>query len=108
MSDETRFSFKDLDLCQKAVEFADGVIDVSENLDSDRRHFRLIEQTESAVTSIAMNIAEGKGRYSNNEFKPPAASCGECLAACLPVNPGGQALAMHVHPIFIYRKGITF
>jgi four helix bundle protein len=27
-----------------------------------------MEQLESAATSIAMNIAEGKGRYSSKEF----------------------------------------
>lgn len=28
----------------------------------------MIEQLESASTSVAMNIAEGKGRYSKKEF----------------------------------------
>lgn len=44
------------------------MIDVAENLQSPRNHFRLIEQLESAATSVAMNIAEGKGRYSKKEF----------------------------------------
>lgn len=62
------FSFQDLDVWQKAVEFANEVISVVDKLNTDRKHFRLIEQLESAVTSIAMNIAEGKGRFSKKEF----------------------------------------
>jgi four helix bundle protein len=62
------FSFQDLDVWQKAVEFANEVISVVDKLNTDRKHFRLIEQLESAVTSVAMNIAEGKGRFSKKEF----------------------------------------
>jgi len=34
-----------------------------------RQHYRLIEQIEASSTSVAMNIAEGKGRFSRKEFK---------------------------------------
>lgn len=44
------------------------VIEVSEKINTQRKHFRLIEQLEAASTSIALNIAEGKGRYSKKEF----------------------------------------
>lgn len=63
-----RFGFEDLEVWQKAVEFAKLVIDLTEKVETDRKHFRLIEQLESASTSIALNIAEGKGRYSKKEF----------------------------------------
>ncbi len=65
---ETKFSFEDLDVWQKAVDFAVSVIDIVEILNSDRNHYRLIEQIESSVTSISVNIAEGKGRNSKKEF----------------------------------------
>ena len=39
-----------------------------DNLDADRNHYRLVEQIEASSTSISMNIAEGKGRYSKKEF----------------------------------------
>ena len=65
---EIRFSFEDLEVWQKAIEFASKVIGIAENTQTDRKHFRLIEQLESASTSIALNIAEGKGRYSKKEF----------------------------------------
>jgi four helix bundle protein len=63
-----RFSFEDLEVWQKAVEFADKVISLIEKIKTGRKHFRLIEQLESCSCSIALNIAEGKGRYSKKEF----------------------------------------
>ncbi len=65
---ETKFSFEDLEVWQKAVDFAVSVIDIAETMNSDRNHYRLIEQLESSVTSISANIAEGKGRNSKKEF----------------------------------------
>jgi four helix bundle protein len=62
------FAFQKLDVWQLAVEFADAVISAAENLQTPRQHYRLVEQLEAASTSIAMNIAEGKGRYSKKEF----------------------------------------
>jgi len=61
------FKFKELIVRQKALEFADQVIQITENLNTDRKHFRLIEQLESSSTSIAQDISEGKGRYSKKE-----------------------------------------
>ena len=65
---KVKFSFEDLDVWKKAVEFAHKVINIAENIQTDRKHFRLIEQLEAASTSVALNIAEGKGRYSKKEF----------------------------------------
>lgn len=62
------FSFKELIVWRKAVEYADRVMNLTELISSRKRHYRLIEQLESAVTSISSNIAEGKGRYSRKEF----------------------------------------
>lgn len=45
------------------------VIDAAETIDSKRKHYRLFEQIEASSTSIAMNIAEGKGRFSVKAFK---------------------------------------
>jgi hypothetical protein len=65
---KVRFSFEDLEVWQKAVDFAKLVIELTEKIDTGRKHYRLIEQLEAASTSVAMNIAEGKGRYSKKEF----------------------------------------
>lgn len=62
------FSFKELKVWQKAVELSTRVIRTVEDLETPRKHFRLIEQLEAASTSVAMNIAEGKGRQTTKEF----------------------------------------
>ena len=62
------FSFKKLKVWQKAVDFATNVIRALEDLETPRKHYRLIEQLEAACTSVAMNIAEGKGRQTTKEF----------------------------------------
>lgn len=63
-----KFSFEELEVWQKAVKFATIIVKTCDNLVTDRKHYRLIEQLESSAASIAMNIAEGKGRYSKKEF----------------------------------------
>jgi four helix bundle protein len=63
------FAFENLSVYQKAIGFGTTVIEIVEHLDAPRKHFRLIEKLESAATSVAMNIAEGKGRYSKKEFR---------------------------------------
>ena len=68
VSDSGRMAHKDLIVWQKSMKFANQVIDLAENLETNRKHFRIIEQLEAAVTSVPMNIAEGKGRKSQKEF----------------------------------------
>ena len=55
---KTQAAYKDLVVWQKIMEFANNVINLTEKLDSGRKHFRLVEQLEAAATSIPMNIAE--------------------------------------------------
>ena len=63
------FAFEGLDIYQKALDFSVAVIDVIDEIDTPRKHFRLIEQLEASCTSVALNISEGKGRFSKKEFK---------------------------------------
>lgn len=63
-----KFGYEDLDVWNKAVAFAVEVIDLVENISTNRKHYRLLEQIESSSVSISMNIAEGKGRFSKKEF----------------------------------------
>ena len=63
------FSFENLEVYQKSLDFSVSVINVIDKLDTPRKHYRLIEQLESSSSSIALNISEGKGRYSKREFK---------------------------------------
>ncbi len=64
----SQLSYKDLNVWRKSIDFANNVISVIETLATQRNHYRLIQQLEAAVTSISMNIAEGKGRNSKKEF----------------------------------------
>ncbi len=63
------FAFEDLQVYQRALDFAVTVIGEVDQIQTPRRHYRLIEQLESSCTSVALNISEGKGRYSKKEFK---------------------------------------
>ncbi len=63
-----KYSFEDLEVWQKAMAFTKTVIDIIDKTNTTRRHYKLIEQLESAAASIALNIAEGKGRHSKKEF----------------------------------------
>ena len=63
-----RFGYEDLEVWNKAVNFAVRVIDTVENISTDRKHYRLLEQIEASSTSVSMNLAEGKGRFSKKEF----------------------------------------
>jgi len=61
-------TYKDLIVWQKSLTFANMIIDLIDKVTSSRSHYRLFEQLEASVTSIPMNIAEGKGRSSKKEF----------------------------------------
>ena len=67
-TEETQSSYRDLAVWQKSLAFANQVIQMIDSLETDRKHYRLLEQLEAAVTSVPMNIAEGKGRESKKEF----------------------------------------
>ena len=66
---EEYLSYERLSVWEKSVDFAVDVLDAVESMSTGRRHYRLFEQIEACSTSIAMNIAEGKGRWSLKEYK---------------------------------------
>lgn len=61
------FPFEKLDVWQMSVDLADAVLEMLEGIPQNR-HIRLVSQMESAATSPAQNIAEGKGRQYKKEF----------------------------------------
>lgn len=67
-NEKNQSSYKELLVWQKSMACANDVIELIEDLETDRKHYRMIEQLEAAVTSIPMNIAEGKGRDSKKEY----------------------------------------
>ena len=65
--DEFIFPFEKLDVWQLAVDLADFIINLMESFPANK-YYRLIGQMEAAVSSVAQNIAEGKGRQYKKEF----------------------------------------
>jgi len=63
------FAFENLTVYQRALDFSVSIIEIIDEIDTHRKYYRLIEQLEASCTSIALNISEGKGRYSKKEFK---------------------------------------
>ena len=63
-----KFGYEDLQVWNRAVDFAVNVIELVETIDTGRKHYRLLEQIEASSTSVSMNLAEGKGRFSQKEF----------------------------------------
>ena len=62
------FGYEKLEVWNKSVDFAVTVIDLIEKRMSKFNHSRLVQQIEASSTSIGMNIAEGKGRFSQKEY----------------------------------------
>ena len=63
-----KFAYEKLEVWNRAVDFAVLVIDAVEEIETGRKHYRLMEQIEASSTSVSMNLAEGKGRNSKKEF----------------------------------------
>ena len=63
-----KFAYEDLDVWNKAVDFAVKVIDIVDSINTSRKHFRLLKQIEASSASISANLAEGKSRFSKKEF----------------------------------------
>ena len=61
------FPFEKLEVWQSAIDLADYIFKLMESFPSNK-HYRLISQMEGAVSSVAQNIAEGKGRQYKREF----------------------------------------
>ena len=61
------FPFEKLDVWQLAIDLADFILNLLESFPANK-YLRLIGQMEAAVSSIAQNIAEGKGRQYKKEF----------------------------------------
>ena len=62
-----RFRFEDLEIWQMAIEVADLLFDLADELEH-KRLFRFAEQLRGAALSMANNIAEGSGSTSDREF----------------------------------------
>ena len=61
------FPFEKLEVWHLSIDFADYILSLLESFPQNK-YLRLIGQMEAAVSSVAQNIAEGKGRQYKKEF----------------------------------------
>ncbi len=54
------FAFENLKVYQRALDFSVTVIGVIDEMDTPRKHYKLIEQLESSCTSVALNTCPVK------------------------------------------------
>ena len=53
---------QDLQVYQRALDFAVEVIKIIDEIEAPRKHYRLIEQIEASSTSVASNISGRKAQ----------------------------------------------
>ncbi len=63
-----KFRFQDLRIWQLAIEIADVLFDIADELER-KKLFRFAEQLRGSGMSMSNNIAEGSGSSSKKEFK---------------------------------------
>ena len=63
-----KFRFQDLRIWQLAIQIADELFDIADELE-EKRLYRFAEQLRGAGMSMSNNIAEGSGSSSKKEFK---------------------------------------
>jgi len=61
------FPFEKLEVWQESVDLAFFILGLLARIPQNK-HLRLVSQMEGAATSVAQNIAEGKGRQYRKEF----------------------------------------
>src|SRR5581483_8714730 len=61
-------TFKELEVWKKSMDLVDRVYDLTERYPSDER-FGLVYETRKSARSIPANLAEGKKRTSEREFR---------------------------------------
>ncbi len=75
------FMFENLQVYQKAVDFADRISVLTESF--PRGYYFLVDQLNRAALSIATNLAEGNGRFTKpdrkNFFTIARGSVQECV-----------------------------
>ena len=64
----TKFRFQDLKIWQSAIEIADELFNIADDLER-KKLYRFAEQLRGSGMSMSNNIAEGSGFSSKKDFK---------------------------------------
>jgi four helix bundle protein len=77
------FIFENLKVYQKAVDFAEQIYILTDAF--PKGHYNLVDQLSRASLSISLNIAEGNGKFTDNDKKHffiiARGSAHECIPA---------------------------
>ncbi len=63
-----KFRFQDLKIWQSAIQIANDLFDIADELEQ-KRLYRFADQLRGSGMSMSNNIAEGSGSTSNKEFR---------------------------------------
>lgn len=63
-----KFNFEELDVWKISFDLAEKIYGVTKDFPKDEM-YGITSQVRRSALSISLNIAEGKGRYSNKEYK---------------------------------------
>src|SRR3990167_3965625 len=96
------FDFEDFPVYKDAIQFAD-IINVFLEGIPEKGNSRLVDQLQRASTSIALNIAEGAGRYhktdKRNFYVMSRGSVYECVA-CFQIFRAKKLINAEKHELF--------
>ena len=77
------FMFENLDVYQKAVDFCDKVLSLTESF--PKGYYFLSDQLNRASLSISLNIAEGNGRFTKADRKNFFIIARGSVQECVPI-----------------------
>ncbi|MBK6784194.1 MAG: four helix bundle protein [Saprospiraceae bacterium] len=90
---EEKFDFENLVAWQKAVEFTNLILEKTDTFYKSNSNFRLREQLDACSSSIPLNIAEGKGRFTKKNL------------SSFYIIPGALLTRLLLYCIY-YKKGV--
>jgi four helix bundle protein len=96
------FLFEKLSVYQKAVDFADQIIDLTQGF--PRGFYFLADQLNRASLSISTNIAEGNGRFTKADRKNFFIIARGSVQECVPLLKLGKRRGLIQHLIYEQLK----
>ena len=96
------FMFENLEVYQKAVDFADQVAATTERF--PRGYYFLVDQLNRAALSIATNLAEGNGRFTKPDRRNFFTIARGSLQECVPLLEVARRRGLLEEPVALAMK----